>query len=50
MFGVLIIVLGRYPIARPEFCLGQGDVPIVVSSRVVRNLYLWAQRTRWLLL
>jgi hypothetical protein len=50
MFGVLIIVLGRYPIARPEFCLGKGDVPIVVSSRVVRNLYLWAQRTRWLLL
>jgi hypothetical protein len=24
MFGVLVIVLGRYPIARQEFCLGQG--------------------------
>jgi hypothetical protein len=22
--GVLVIVLGRYPIARLEFCLGQG--------------------------
>src|SRR5262245_33882065 len=24
MFGVLVIVLGRYPIARQELCLGQG--------------------------
>jgi hypothetical protein len=38
MFGVLVIVLGRYPIARLEFCLGQGDVPLIVSSRVVRTL------------
>jgi hypothetical protein len=37
MFGVLVIVLGRYPIARLEFCLGQGNVPLIVSSRVVRN-------------
>jgi hypothetical protein len=38
MFGVLVIVLGRYPIARLEFCLGQRYVPIIVSSRVVRAL------------
>jgi hypothetical protein len=38
MFGVLVIVLGRYPIARLEFCLGQGYVPIIISSRVVRTL------------
>ena len=50
MFGVLVIVLGRYPIARLEFCLGQGYVPIIVSSRVVRTLWLWAQRIRWSLL
>jgi hypothetical protein len=50
MFGVLVIVLGGYPIARLEFCLGQGYVPIIVSSRVVRTLWLWAQRIRWSLL
>ena len=50
MFGVLVIVLGRYPIARLEFCLGQGYVPVIVSSRVVRTLWLWAQRIRWSLL
>ena len=50
MFGVLVIVLGRYTIARLEFCLGQGYVPIIVSSRVVRTLWLWAQRIRWSLL
>jgi hypothetical protein len=38
MFGVLVIVLGRYAIARLEFCLGQGYVSIIVSSRVVRTL------------
>jgi hypothetical protein len=34
MFGVLVIVLGRYPIARLEFRLGQGYVPVIGSSRV----------------
>jgi hypothetical protein len=38
MFGVLVIVLGRYPIARLEFFLGRGYVPIIVSSRVVRTM------------
>jgi len=37
MLGVLVIVLGSYPIARLEFCLGQRYVPIIVSSRVVRH-------------
>jgi hypothetical protein len=38
MFGVLIVVLGRYPITRLEFCLGQDYVPLIISSRVVRTL------------
>src|SRR6516162_7328369 len=50
MFGVLVIVLGRYTITRLEFCLGQGYVPIIISSRVVRTLWLWPQRIRWSLL
>ena len=44
MFGVLIVVLCRDPIARLEFCLGQSHVPLVVSSRVVRILCLSATR------
>jgi hypothetical protein len=36
MFGVLVVVLGRDPIARLDFGLGQRQVPVIVSSRVVR--------------
>jgi hypothetical protein len=50
MFGVLIVVLCRDPIARLEFCLGQSHVPLVVSSRVVRILCLSATRAWWRLL
>jgi hypothetical protein len=46
MFGVLVVVLGRDPIARLEFSLGQGEVPVIVSSRVVRASLLCAGRTR----
>jgi hypothetical protein len=46
MFGVLVLVLGRDPIARPEFSLGQRQVPVIVSSRVVRPKWIWAGRTR----
>jgi hypothetical protein len=31
MFGVLVVVLGRNPIARLEFSLGQCQVPVIVS-------------------
>ena len=34
MFGVLVVVLGRNPIARLEFSLGQCQVSVIVSSRV----------------
>jgi len=44
MFGVLVVVLGRDPIACPEFSLGQRQVPVIVSSRVVR--VSWPRRTR----
>jgi Domain of unknown function (DUF4118) len=46
MLGMLIIVLGRDPIARLEFSLGQRQVPVIVSSRVVRATWLWPRRTR----
>jgi hypothetical protein len=46
MFRVLVVVLGRDPITRLEFSLGQRQVPVIVSSRVVRALWLWARRTR----
>jgi DNA invertase Pin-like site-specific DNA recombinase len=32
----LVVVLGRDPIARLEFSLGQCQIPVIVSSRVVR--------------
>jgi hypothetical protein len=50
MFGVLVVILGRDPVARLEFCLGQSHVPLVVSSRVVRILCLSATRAWWRLL
>ncbi len=34
-FSVLVVVLGRDLIARLEFSLGQRQVPVVISSRVV---------------
>jgi hypothetical protein len=46
MLGVLIIVLGRDPVARLEFSSGQCQVPVIVSSRVVRATWLWPRRTR----
>jgi hypothetical protein len=46
MFGVLVVVLGRHPIACLEFSLGQRQVPVIVSSRIVRPLWIWAGRTR----
>src|SRR5262245_50530890 len=46
MLGVLVVVLGRDPIAGLEFSLGQCHVPIIVSSRIVRALRRWTGRTR----
>ena len=40
MFGVLVVVLGRNPVARLEFRLGQRQVPAIVSSRIVRVPWL----------
>jgi hypothetical protein len=47
MFGVLVVVLGRDPIAGLEFSLGQCHVPVIVSSRIVRALWRWTGRTRY---
>jgi hypothetical protein len=49
---VLVVVLGRDPIARLEFSLGQRQVPVIISSRVVRALWRDAhsmptQQVRW---
>src|SRR5262245_32499960 len=46
MFGVLVVVLGGYPIARLEFSLGQGQVTVIASSRVVSAPWVRAGRTR----
>jgi hypothetical protein len=47
MFGVLVVVLGRDPIAGLEFSLGQCNVPVIVSSSIVRALRRWTGRTRY---
>jgi hypothetical protein len=46
MFGVLIVVLRRDPIAGLEFSLGQCHVPIIVSSCIVRALLRRTGRIR----
>jgi len=50
MFGVLVVILGRDPIAHLEFSLGQRHVPVIASSRVVGALWLSGRHTRWRLL
>ena len=50
MFGVLVVILGRDPVARLEFCLGQSHVSLIVSSRVVKILGLSPNRARLRLL
>ena len=47
MFGVLIVVLGRDPIAGLEFSLGQRHVPIIVSSCIMRALLRRTGRIRY---
>ena len=45
MFGVLVIVLGRDQIAALSFSLGQRQIPLIVSLRVMSALRLWAGST-----
>ena len=47
MFGVLVVVLGRDQIAALGFSLGQRQIPLIVSLRVMRALRLWAGSTGW---
>jgi hypothetical protein len=46
MFGVLVVVLGRDPIACLEFSLGQRQVTVIVASRVARAPLLCTGRIR----
>jgi hypothetical protein len=48
MLGVLVVVLRRDHISRSGLGLGQRDITLIVSLRVVRSLDLWAWTTRWL--
>jgi hypothetical protein len=41
MFGVLVVVLGRDPIARLEFSLGQREITFIVFLRVVGAVRCW---------
>jgi hypothetical protein len=45
MFGVLVVVLGRHQIAALGFSLGQRQISLIVSLRVIRALRLWAGGT-----
>jgi len=46
VFGVLVVVLRRDPIAGAGFSLGQCQIPLIVSLRVVRALRLCTDGTR----
>jgi hypothetical protein len=46
MLGVLVVVLGRNPVASLDFTLSQRQVPLIVSSRILRALRLSAGRAR----
>ena len=46
MFGVLIVVLGRDPIARLDFGLGHCQITFIVFLRVVGTVRCWAWRIR----
>jgi len=46
MFGVLVVVLSRDPIARLDFGLGQCQITLIVFLRVVGAVRCWAWRIR----
>jgi hypothetical protein len=46
MFGVLVVVFCPDWVAALGFSLGERQIPVIVSSRVVRALWLWSGRTR----
>jgi hypothetical protein len=46
MFGVLVVVLCPDCIAGLGCSLGEPQIPLIASSRVVRALRLWAGGTR----
>jgi hypothetical protein len=46
MFGVLVVVFCPDWVAALGFSLGERQIPVIVSSRVVRALWLWSGRIR----
>ena len=46
MFGVLVVILRRDFITGLGFSLGQREIPLIISLRVVRAVSFWASGTR----
>ena len=46
MFGMLVVILRRNSITGLGFSLGQREIPLMISLRVVRAIRFWASGTR----